>query len=774
MRIFGKNPGAGVGLRLGPEGGIIDIECDGPDGWRSYEKLIGDDLPETLGWSSRRGPHYIFRYDPRFEIYRKSIIKLPELPGLEIRIGENGKQLQSVCPPTIGEDGNPREWSASSEEIADPPDAIFSFLNAALKPANQNGWSRARATDGRPSAEERCRRYLTTVDPAISGQGGHSQTMRAACAIVRFGIPNNGTAWQLLNEYNARCQPPWSEKELRHKLDNAYDNETRTDLRDQDPPEGFKDAPFEQGSKESKNQKGTSGTFGTPPSEDFWKRNGEPRPVRVTLLPVPVLPEELAPEPLRPWLVDIAERVSCPLDFAVIPAIVALGVVLGRKIGMRPKACDSWTVIPNPWGAIIGPPGALKSPPLKEALSPLRRLEVEARDAFEKAQGTYESQLMVKDIEQKMVKQEIQEAMKAKKSKDSIEKLVEKLKDIIPPDAPVQRRYTTSDSTMEAMGPLLAAHGHIGVLRDELTGWFRSLEQPNQGSAKSFWLELYDGLGDLYQFDRIGRGHLSIKGGTAQILGGIQPGPWRSLLRSIIRDAAADDGMISRLSLLVWPDASEWKNVDRWPDTESKDLAFDVYRKLANLDPSTIGAEGDLYGGMPFLHFDDRAQELFNIWRSNLEVRLRANDESPLLESHLAKYRKLMPQMAFMSHIVQVIAGGFQGPVPFEQAELGVRWCEHLEQHARRAYAIGSDQDIEPALALAEKIKKGLIASPFTARDVYRRHWSNLDTADLAHCAIDVLADYGWLYIAETPTAGAPREDAYIHPSLPRKSSPEN
>ena len=89
------------------------------------------------------------------------------------------------------------------------------------------------------------------------------------------------------------------------------------------------------------------------------KWTGKPRSVRQDLLSVPPLPQDLVPEPLRPWLSDIAERVSCPLDFAVVPALVALGTVLGRKIGMRPKAHDVWTVIPNPWGAIIGRPGVL-------------------------------------------------------------------------------------------------------------------------------------------------------------------------------------------------------------------------------------------------------------------------------------------------------------------------------------------------------------------------------------------------------------------------------
>ena len=508
---------------------------------------------------------------------------------------------------------------------------------------------------------------------------------------------------------------------------------------------------------------------------DSIKWNGGPRPVRTELLAVPTMPDDLIPEPLRPWLFDIAERVSCPVDFAVVPALVALGVVLGRKIGMRPKEHDVWTVIPNPWGALIGRPGVLKTPPLKEALSPLRRLELDAKVVFEREQAQYENQLLLKDIEQKVAKAEIQEAIRSKKSKSHIEKLASELADIITPDAPKQRRYTTSDITMEALGVLIRDHGHIAILRDELMGWFKNLERSEQGTAKALYLELYDGVGELFNFDRIGRGNIALTGGTGQILGGIEPGPWQSFLRAIRLDCAADDGLISRLSLLVWPDVTEWRNVDRWPDTTAKNAAFEIYKKLANLAPDAVGAKQDEYGSkMPFLHFDNKAQELFNLWRNNLETRLRTNEESPQLESHLAKYRKLMPQMAFMSHLVQVVMDGQSGPVTFKHAERGLRWCEYMEHHARRAYAGGGDQDIEPPQALAAKIKAGMVPSPFTHRDVYRHCWTNLDTPQLAGGAVAFLVDRGWLFIAENiQTGGAPWADIYIHPSLPRRV-PEN
>ena len=65
---------------------------------------------------------------------------------------------------------------------------------------------------------ERARRYVGTMPPAISGQEGHNKTFRVACVLmIGFGLSLE-EAWVLINEYNSRCEPQWSEKELRHKL----------------------------------------------------------------------------------------------------------------------------------------------------------------------------------------------------------------------------------------------------------------------------------------------------------------------------------------------------------------------------------------------------------------------------------------------------------------------------------------------------------------------------------------------------------------------------
>ena len=68
---------------------------------------------------------------------------------------------------------------------------------------------------------ERCRRYLHKVGPAVSGQHGHDRTYMAARLIWNdFGL-DEAEGYPILVGFNATCEPQWSEKELRHKWEDA-------------------------------------------------------------------------------------------------------------------------------------------------------------------------------------------------------------------------------------------------------------------------------------------------------------------------------------------------------------------------------------------------------------------------------------------------------------------------------------------------------------------------------------------------------------------------
>ena len=68
---------------------------------------------------------------------------------------------------------------------------------------------------------ERARLYLDRVPPAITGQHGDVHTFRVCCRMVRGFALEDDDALALLEGWNARCQPPWSDAELREKLRRA-------------------------------------------------------------------------------------------------------------------------------------------------------------------------------------------------------------------------------------------------------------------------------------------------------------------------------------------------------------------------------------------------------------------------------------------------------------------------------------------------------------------------------------------------------------------------
>lgn len=136
-RIFREHPGRGVGIKLGPSSGVIDIEVDGPRGEESYARLVGG-LPETISWESRKGWHRLFAWDDRLDAVGRATVKLDAFPDLEIRLGGRDKQTQSACPPTttVGEDGEAftRRWGRCGTIATLPECALRAILDGNPRP----------------------------------------------------------------------------------------------------------------------------------------------------------------------------------------------------------------------------------------------------------------------------------------------------------------------------------------------------------------------------------------------------------------------------------------------------------------------------------------------------------------------------------------------------------------------------------------------------------------------------------------------------------------
>jgi hypothetical protein len=127
--------GYNVGLLLGPESGVIDVESDTPEG-EDLAHHLGLDRVDGAGftptWSSERGVHRLYRWEP----WMPTAATI-DLGGLEARIG--GRAAQSVLPPSIHPSGLAYRWeirpwveTSGRSCIAEAPESFRELLEGAF------------------------------------------------------------------------------------------------------------------------------------------------------------------------------------------------------------------------------------------------------------------------------------------------------------------------------------------------------------------------------------------------------------------------------------------------------------------------------------------------------------------------------------------------------------------------------------------------------------------------------------------------------------------
>src|SRR5207245_2122660 len=133
-----------------------------------------------------------------------------------------------------------------------------------------------------------------------------------------------------------------------------------------------------------------------------------------------------------------------------------------------------------------------------------------------------------------------------------------------------------------------------------------------------------------------------------------------------------------------------FRYVDRCPDVTAQQQVERMFQRLTKLDSE-----------VPLrFRFADEAQELFVLWLEGLESELRGGQHSPVLMSHLSKYRSLMPSLALLFELADIAARGFDGFeglgsgggsrvhfVSIENTCRAMDWCAFLQSHAGRVYS---------------------------------------------------------------------------------------
>ena len=496
-------------------------------------------------------------------------------------------------------------------------------------------------------------------------------------------------------------------------------------------------------------------------AEEAWRK---PTPLPDPLPPVDPFTADLLPNALRDWVMDIAHRMQCPPDFPAVAAMVALSSLIGARAVIQPKQKDDWQVVPNLWGAVVGRPGVKKSPALNEALKALRQLEAEE---LKKWQLEHHEWTMNCKVAEFLDEAKVKDAKKPKNaSSKTPEEVRALLTDTVVPEEPSARRFLVNDATVEKLGEVMQKN-EWGTLayRDELYGLLTSLDRAGQEGSRSFYLTSYDG-NQSYTFDRIIRGTVHVPRLCLAMIGGIQPGRIQEYVRGAVTGGNADDGLLQRFSMTVWPDvARAYVHVDQQPDLVARDSATSIFFRLAELPPDDAG--------LPTVwRFTPDAQTLFVNWLIDFEQEIRCDELHPAMVAHLSKYRKLIPALALVCAMCDEPDGG--NLVSKEHLLRALNWCKYLRTHANRLYAAAVIPETAGAASLLRKIidtkigKEDPMSTSFTAREVAAKGWTGLGTVEQVRKAADLLADYGWLRwenVSAGVSGGRPSERYLINPA---------
>jgi hypothetical protein len=264
--------GGNVGVRLGPLSGrllALDLDDDALiDPWLARVPWLAN----TLRTKGKRGCQFWMRLEEGCEYPNGKAIY--PLKGVgELRLGgasgaqsviwgvhPDGMQYKIlVCKPVLEVDLSDLDEIAPGLLFPEPTHLV---APAFLGPFSTNGAQPTNIMD-------RVRSYLDACPPAVAGQNGGDKTFGVMCHLIRGFDLNPDQAWTAANYYNVKCEPPWNEKELRHKVGDALQataNESRGQLL------VATNAP--RLARELREEQATQVT----PAQTAGQRNEEPRP----------------------------------------------------------------------------------------------------------------------------------------------------------------------------------------------------------------------------------------------------------------------------------------------------------------------------------------------------------------------------------------------------------------------------------------------------------------------------------------------------------------
>lgn len=491
---------------------------------------------------------------------------------------------------------------------------------------------------------------------------------------------------------------------------------------------------------------------------DDWP---DPSKLEGTLLPVMPLTEDMLPKALCKWIVNVCQRLQISFDFVAVTAIVALGSLIGSGCAMYPKSKDNWSETPNLWGMLIGDPANKKTPAMNQVMMLLERLQEKLDKKYYDGLPKHEVAEISSKEQMKSITNKIKKLSVGNDEFD--DQLVNEYATVssMMKRKPSRRILKTNETSVQSM-TLIQQQNQRGILMqsDEIIRFFANWDKSSED--RNYYISGWNNTAS-YTDIKISRGTTEANSVCISIIGTTQPDSIAKYLPQIQKKD--NDGLMQRFQMSVFPDSFDWQNVDIKPDFAEIERVFSIIKKLADMNFRDYGARKLKSSKSPHFRFEKDAQAVFDEWYLNLNTVKIKQEQNPLMKEHLSKYPKLMAALALIFHCIELVDTEKSGMVSIDTAELAIKWCDYLETHARRIYALESAEKTA-ALKLADLIENHQLENPFSIRDVYGKHRRGLSKSE-AKIACEHLVNLNWIEeISYKQKTGRPSTKYAINPKL--------
>lgn len=353
---------------------------------------------------------------------------------------------------------------------------------------------------------------------------------------------------------------------------------------------------------------------------------------------VPPFPVHVFPKELADMARELHQCNRAPIDFTGAGILFVVSVTIGNTLHVKIK--EGYTMPCILWLALVARSGTNKSSPLRYAVAPLKAVNSKLFREYQSARAEY-----------------------ARSKADGTES----------GQCPSRKLHLFSDATMERLLSVLQANPRgVGLYREELSGWWGSMDQYRKGADREQWLSMHggesvDALRKMSEDVLVDRPFVSVCGTT-------QPSKLAPL-------AADSDGFLPRI-LFAYPDsqAKPYLSEDE-ADPEWSTYWAQLVERMLEIPMSDEDCAPHYVGLTP------PARAKYMEWQHRNTDLTNATDSDALAEL-FPKLETYLPRLALILEVLHSVVGGDGevGSISEHSMDGAVELVEYFEATARKAH----------------------------------------------------------------------------------------